>query len=83
MNNFKQQPIRGKLMKTLTKTINNTVFTLTLDENGVTLKRDGEVIRNVKTSANLNGFFESYAFFLEDEDFALKCLVKYEDEINN
>ena len=66
-------------MKTLIKTINTTTFELTLDENGVTLKRDGETIRHVKYSANLQGIFDSYKHFLEDEDFAIKCLVKYEE----
>ena len=61
-------------MKTLTKTINNTVFTLTLNGLNVELKRDGRTVRSEECEseklAELS--FKGCNSLLEDSEFALK-----------
>ena len=61
-------------MKTLTKTINNTLFTLTLDDLKVELQRDGKQVRfeecESEKLAQLN--YEGCASLLEDGEFSLK-----------
>ena len=61
-------------MKTLTKTINNVVFTLTLNGLNVELKRDNKTVRSEECEslklAELN--FNGCKSLLEDSEFALK-----------